>query len=121
MANIQANEEIQILLAEYSSIRDHIIARTNVAIQIITIGAGAVAIITPHIDEKPLLSIITIAVTVLAMGIVTWVVTTDLKAEATQVRVLEKRINHLAGKRILTWETDHGVVHGLVRPFRRKE
>jgi membrane protein implicated in regulation of membrane protease activity len=58
----------------------------------------------------------------ISLSIILFLITTDLLEESRQSVDLERRINKLSGCKepLLTWETEHGAVNGLMRPFRKR-
>jgi hypothetical protein len=93
-------EQIQILMAEYNTLRTEILqaGSTTVAIGVI------VAAYSPFFGATLLL------VLPLIIFLAWRVVDFDTKRNAIRLRELEAVINRLAGSRLLAWETDHGGV-----------
>ncbi len=101
---ITQKEKIQILLAEYSSLRMETVTRGNVIPQISMIGVASLAliftaIITVHL--KLMLFVFLLGVVLLLMRFVH----RDVIKAGDRLRQLETKINERAGEPLLEWET----------------
>ncbi|HEX4694830.1 hypothetical protein [Sphingomonas sp.] len=104
-----ATAKVQVLLAEYSGLKSHIVARTSAAIQASAIGVASLALIVPQLEACPVAGLILLGFLVATVVVIALSIYRDLMAEVSQVRRLETRINNLAGEALLTYETEHGI------------
>jgi hypothetical protein len=102
LSEVGQKEKIQILLAEYNTLRDELIARTNFGLQI---GAGLAAILTWLLQQpsswRPFAGGV---IVVLGICGFSWVNIRDWGKAAEEVRDLEHQINSRAGEHLLTHE-----------------
>jgi hypothetical protein len=107
--------QIQILLAEYNTLRAEVIGRTTSGFQLIGIGFAIVALLLSQAVLQPG-SLATSQAAgwrfwcVLVLGIVllgsaTWFNLREIGRAANRVLLLEKEINERAGERLLQWES----------------
>jgi len=99
-------EKIQILLAEYSSLRTEINARISSTYQVVGIGAALIA----WLLQQPIGSAFWIGLSIAAVGALLCVrfLTYDGTNAAVRVRELETQINELVGEKLLLWESERG-------------
>ncbi|MGJ4973415.1 hypothetical protein ACQR1N_30910 [Bradyrhizobium sp. HKCCYLRH1073] len=111
-SELGAKERIQILLAEYNSMRAQIIARGTAIIQILTIGVAAIGAIAAWLSQQPYFAAVVVLLTSIGITVISRLTFRYLDEEAAHVRALEKRINVLVGEELLTWELNHGRAGG---------
>jgi hypothetical protein len=111
---MDSSQKISILLAEYSTLREEVLAaRGNLAqavglwVPVIAavIGASFSKKLTSH--NKNIIRIIAISAAVYLSASLIWN-EVNTRSFTAQLRVLEGQINELAGEPLLTWETRHG-------------
>jgi hypothetical protein len=103
---IGEKERIQILLAEYNSLRSEILARTTSVYQVAAISALAAIWLLQQQIGKRLLVGGTLAV--IGLSICAWVLARDSMRAALRVQELEKEINRRAGEHLLVWDNEWG-------------
>jgi ABC-type transport system involved in Fe-S cluster assembly fused permease/ATPase subunit len=104
------SDKVQALLFEYNSLRSEIMQRNSVFNQYCVISVPAsVAAVSVVTSAFPPLGIVLCLVICCLLYIVFRIIEFDTLAAAARVRELEARINEMAGERVLTWETDHGL------------
>ena len=103
-------EKLQVLLAEYNTLRTQIIARGTLTVQIITIGVAALAATAAWLNQQPILAIAVFLFLLMTVVIIGRMTRRDLDEEAAHVTKLEGRINQIVGEDLLTWEAKHGRV-----------
>jgi hypothetical protein len=115
---IGPKEKIQILLAEYNTLRAEILTRTSNGFQVVAV---AVALIALLLQKKELDHQFWIAVGIFVFGAVVcgWITVSAIGGAARRIVVIEKAVNSLAGDTLLVWETIHGEAFGEQRtgPF----
>ena len=113
---------IQILLSEYSSLRDEKIQRGSWQIQICTVGGTATVAIFGFmfIYQAIYTGIFLLFLTVALVTVGLSYNDQDVRVIATRVRFLEGRINELAGEELLAWETKSGILgRGYIERLRQ--
>src|SRR5271168_653778 len=104
------NDKVQTLLFEYNSLRSEIMQRNSVFNQYCVISVPAsVAAVSVVTSAFPPLGIVLFLVICCLLYVVFRIIEFDTLAAAARVRELEAQINEMAGERLLTWETDHGL------------
>lgn len=116
---IDKSVKIQILLAEYDGVRNHIVCRTSASIEAAAIGIAALALIVPQLEEQFRTGALLLAVLSVVIAAIFGFIYTDLMVEVRHVRRLEARINELAGETLLTYETEYGISSGVRSRLRR--
>jgi len=110
MSEIGDKDKIAVLLTEYNTLRAEAQHRLTVLIQCSTIAVtilialAGLAITRP--DTEGIYYILLIVVMMYAC--VFWLVDLNLLEETKRIRELERRVNDIAGERLLIWETDFG-------------
>jgi hypothetical protein len=108
------SQKISVLLAEYNTLREEVLAaRGNIAqavglwVPVIAgiVGASFSKQLTLH--RRNIIRIIAISAVIYLGASLIWN-EINTRNFTTQLRVLEGRINELAGEPLLTWETRHG-------------
>jgi hypothetical protein len=103
-------DKIQILLAEYNTLRSEIITRGGTGFQIIAIAAGLLALLLQRqIDTRFVIGCI---VLVAGTAAFTWIITGNIGKLSRRITEIEKDINKRAGETLLSWETAHGEAYG---------
>jgi hypothetical protein len=98
---------IQILLAEYTTLRTEATHRTNNLFQLVAVAAGMVAWATSR-DERSLPFWIILSVSVAVVMFCIWCIERDIYFAGKRMCELEKDINALATEVLLRWETSCG-------------
>jgi hypothetical protein len=100
-------QKIQILMAEYQSLRAEVLQRNTVLNQTIAaFGTLAVPIIA-YVFFKSLLVGLALLAAAPTTVFVTWfIVDRQTRVLARRLRELERSINEKAGEQLLRWETD---------------
>lgn len=100
-------EKVQILLHEYTTLRQEIIARTTHGFQLIAAGAVVLvwALTKPEIDGRFWFGV---AVAISVILISSAMAFRDIGKAAERLRELENDINRRAGEQLLVWETYWG-------------
>jgi hypothetical protein len=112
---LTSKEKVQILLAEYSTLRTEILQRNSVLNQILTVGGASLLAIISFLFARQelialfmglaLLFIVLPCLAIYAIGTVDF----DTLAAAQRLREIESAINKMADERLLIWETDNGL------------
>jgi hypothetical protein len=102
----KAKDKVQILLAEYSGLRNEIMVRTNNVFQLV----AAAVLISLWIIARPVDVRFWIGLVLLVgiCGIFWWFLHRDINKAAARLRQLEEQINRLAGEELMQWESRHG-------------
>lgn len=103
-------EKIQILLAEYNSLRAEALSRGGTAYQILAIAAGALSWLlsqTPDIKFALICAVLSFA-----LGFAAFVCILDVRNACSRTRELEAEINKRAGQKLLLWESERGGMLG---------
>jgi hypothetical protein len=117
---VTQNQKIQVLLAEYSGVRSHIVARTTASIQGVAIFIASLAILAPQFEIHPVTSSILLVILAPILAVVAKFIHSDLYNEVEHVQRLEAEINRRAGEPLLTYETTYGIaVTGVWKRLRR--
>jgi len=104
------SDKVNSLLFEYNSLRSEIMQRNSVFNQYCVISVPAsVAAVSVVTSAFPPLGIVLFLVICCLLYVVFRIIEFDTLAAAARVRELEAQINEMAGERLLTWETDHGL------------
>jgi len=107
---MSTNDKVLTLLAEYSSLRSEIMQRNSVFNQYCVISVPAsVAAVSFAYTAYPPAGISLFLVICGLLYVVFRIIEFDTLAAAARVRVLEKKLNEMAGERLVTWETDCGL------------
>jgi hypothetical protein len=109
--DIGKKEQIQILLAEYGTLRAELIQRTWWQMQMITVSGTITMlifgfIIAGHIVAGAALLVIG----AISLTFALTAIDRDSRILVGHVINLERRINDLGGGEFLTWETQHGLL-----------
>ena len=104
---VGTKDKIQILLNEYSSLRNEVVQRTNNLYQIIGIGAVLLSLIFARSYGEARFWI-AVAIGVVVITTCGFLIHHDVEKLARRLRALEKEINHRAGEELLIWETVWG-------------
>ena len=100
-------EQVNVLLKEYDTLRAEIIARTNNCYQLCAAAAAALAWLTGRANEWTLWALY--AFLFLISAGVAFALYRDINALCSRVSTIERGINHLSGdKELLEWETRWG-------------
>jgi sugar phosphate permease len=112
-SEVGENEKIQILLAEYNTLRDELIARTGNGVQIGTaIAVIIAAIVTWLLDHSTSWRVyVPSALLVVGVAIFALINIRDTWKAAAEVRALEWQIDRRAGEYLLT----HEILSGAAR------
>ena len=103
---IGEKERIQILIAEYSSLRSQLIARTTSIYQVAAILAiAAIWLLQQQIGMMLWMGG---GLTVIGISACAWCLARDCMRAALRVRELENEINRRAGERLLVWDSEWG-------------
>jgi hypothetical protein len=104
--DIGAKEHIQILLAEYNSLRSEINARMSSVYQVVAITAVvAVWLLQQRFGMRLYLGVAAAAV---GLALCAWALMRDCVRAALRVKQLEREINRRAGEHLLVWESEWG-------------
>jgi hypothetical protein len=101
-------EKVQILLAEYNTLKAQIISRGATSVQVIAIGVAALAVSASLLKDNLRLGLVVFLSLLIGVGVQARLTNRDLLEEAAQVRRLEAEINSRAREKLLTWETSNG-------------
>lgn len=105
-STLEAKEQIQVLLAEYATLRNEVAHRTNNIFQLYPVGA---AIFTFIMGQKlDWLFGIALLASALIIGVSTIIAQRDVQIAASRIREIELMVNSLAGEKFLEWETRWG-------------
>ena len=113
---IEDRERLQIILAEYSSLRLEKIGRINIGYQMAAVFIGSIGLfVTERIDT---MSIIAIIIVTVLLGLAIWKVLLGVLNLATRIKNIEESLNELAGMKLMEWESEWGgASHGLLKAF----
>ena len=104
---VSTEEKIKILLQEYTTLRQEIIARTSHGFQMLSVGAVLFSwIILTKTRDAVFWLILVFALSIFAVGI--WFTWRDIEKAAKRIRQLEQSINNRAGEELLVWESKWG-------------
>jgi drug/metabolite transporter (DMT)-like permease len=120
--SVGERERIQILLAEYTSLRSETNSRISSSYQVVGIGTALIA----WLLQQPIGARFWIGVCVILVGALYCgrVIAYDTMNAAKRVRELEIELNNRAGEKLILWESERGGLNasywrGLFLPFRR--
>ena len=125
-ATIGDKEKVQILLAEYSSLRGEINSRISSAYTVVSIAAGFIAwmLTQRQYDIRFWIGAFTVLLGATLCG---WFVGRDCVNAGRRVQELENEINMRAGETLLIWENEKGGLaagywqFGLMRKLVRRK
>jgi hypothetical protein len=107
---MSTNDKVLTLLGEYSSLRAEIMQRNSVFNQYCVISVPAsVAAVSIAYTAFPPAGIILFLVICALLYVVFRIIEFDTLAAAARVRVIEQKLNEMAGERLVSWETDCGL------------
>jgi cytochrome c biogenesis protein CcdA len=101
--SIREFERIQVLLAEWNSLRAEIIARTTIGFQIVGIGFTGIGIVLLQNNIYIKTICLIVGITILSIG--TWFTARDLFKMNRRAKELERNINSRCGETLIEWET----------------
>lgn len=106
MSDIGEREKLQVLLAEYASLR----SESNARISSSYVVVSAIALVIVWLSQQPVSLFWSIAFLVGLVGFAycARVLTFDTLNAAVRVRELEQEINRRVGERLLVWESERG-------------
>ena len=104
MPEVSNEEKIKILLQEYATLRQEIIARTTHGFQLISVGTVVLTWLVATRDPGPFLLIVVLTAAAVLLAAV-WLTFRAIGRAATRVRQLEAEVNRRAGEDLLVWET----------------
>jgi hypothetical protein len=117
--SVREFEKVQVLIAEWNSIRAEIVARTTIGFQIVGIGFTGIGIVLLQQNLIVKFICLTIGVGILAFG--SWFTVRDLFKMHGRVKALEANINVRCGETLMEWETRFSSLStgwwGRSRPF----
>jgi hypothetical protein len=107
---LSARDKIQILLAEYNTLRAEVLMRGGTALQVTAIAAALLALLLQRDTDLRFW----LGFGVLVCGVVTftWIIAGNIGKLAGRIRELEQDINTRAREPLLCWETKHGEAYG---------
>ena len=105
---VAPKDKIQILLAEYNTLRSQIISRGTSMFQTVTIGIASLGLVASQASASPWLSTFLFVFLLLVIALLGRLINRDLHEEAEHVRKLENKINALVREPLLTWENRFG-------------
>jgi ABC-type transport system involved in Fe-S cluster assembly fused permease/ATPase subunit len=109
--SIKEFQKIQILLAEYSTLRTEVLSRYNAQFQssavLVTVFIG-LTVLTSTNGLKPVLIALMIVTALIFIAVLIWI-DVDIAKAARRLRAIEADVNQRAGERLLVWETDTGL------------
>lgn len=104
-------EEVQILLAEYNTLRTELLQRNTTAHQALGVGGTALIAISAYVlTQKLLAGLLLLAILVVLVWIVLRMFDFDSRQAAERIKELERAINERAGAKLLAWETNSGLL-----------
>src|SRR6266849_10226121 len=107
---LSAKEQIDILLKEYDTLRQEIIARTSQGFQVLGFGVllytALVAWFGAHSVDRTFWVLLIIFV--LTIAVVSLMAHRDINMAARRISEIELHVNNLAGATLLQWETKYG-------------
>lgn len=105
--SISQEEKIKILLQEYATLRQEIIARISHGYQIMSVGTVLFAwIFITKTQGIPFWLAFVIALIIFLFAV--WFILRDINKAAERIRELETEINSRAGEELLVWESRWG-------------
>jgi hypothetical protein len=103
---IGPKEKLQVLLAEYNTLRAEILTRTSNGFQVTSIIAGLVAILLQWPLGPRFWMGVTLGVVLYICSL--WIILSATAKLAARLRALEQIINVLVGEELLMWERSYG-------------
>ena len=108
--NLSRMEEIQILLAEYNTLRTELLQRNTTAFQALGVaGTAFIAVIVFTFTQSIWGGLILLVILPTLIWIVLRMFDFDTRNAAVRIAELEAAINDKAGSKLLAWETDYGL------------
>ena len=108
---LDIKDEIEILLTEYNTLRAELLQRNTVTYQLVGVAATAIIGIIAFVFTQ---SLIGGGILLIVSPVIIWVVSRlliyDTLNVARHVQDLEKLINEKANTRLLSWESEHGLL-----------
>lgn len=97
---------VEIIMKEYSTLRDEIIGRSAHLVQVLSIGIAALALLF----TQPLnIKIVLISLLISSLFLLCFSVAIgEISRQAERVRAIEKYVNEQVGEKLLVWEQDLG-------------
>jgi hypothetical protein len=102
---IGEKERVQILLAEYTSLRSEINARMT---SVYTVASFTAGIVIWLLQQQAGSLYLGLAAAGIGLTLCAWALMRDLVRTALRVREIEAEVNRRAGERLLVWETEWG-------------
>ncbi len=103
---LSEKDKIQILLAEYNTLRTELLNRHTAGFQMVAIGTAVLTwLAAQSIDAKFLVLSVVFSI-VMACWI--WVLYADIRRLGVRIRQLEEDVNRRAGEPLLIWESRWG-------------
>lgn len=104
-------DEIQILLAEYNTLRAELLQRNTTSFQALGVaGTAFAAIIIYAFTASIFRGIVLLIVLILLVYLVLRIFDFDTRNAAARLCELEVAINSKAGSKLLAWESDRGLL-----------
>ena len=119
---ITPKERVQILLAEYATLRAEIVMKGAAQFQVATVaGTATIAILGFTVATQTLgLGAILLLATVTFLVIALRFIDFDTRLAAARIREIEASVNALAEEKLLVWETEKGLLSiGYGKRWRR--
>jgi hypothetical protein len=99
-------ERLQVLLAEYNTLRAEILTRTSNGFQVASISAGLIAILLQWPVGVRFWMGLSLGLTL--CGCCLWIILSATAKLEARLRTLEQAINDRVGEELLTWERSYG-------------
>ena len=111
---IEDKERLQIIIAEYSSLRLEKINRINIGYQMVAVFIGSIGLfVAERIDTMSISAIVMVTV---LLGLAIWKVLVGVLNLATRIKNIEEILNQLSGMKLMEWESEWGSAsHGLMK------
>jgi hypothetical protein len=108
---VSDGEKIDILLAEYSTLRNEVLQRNSVLNQfLLVVLTGGVGLATFSIQNgHDKIGVLMLGFLPLIAFLGFKIIEFDTPAASARLKELEKALNGMAGSRLLTWETNRGL------------
>jgi uncharacterized membrane protein len=103
---VGAKEKLQVLLAEYNTLRAEILTRTSNGFQVTSIGASLVAILLQW--PLGLRFWLGLGLGLTLCGCCLWIILSATAKLEARLRTLEQAINDHVGEELMTWERSYG-------------
>jgi lysylphosphatidylglycerol synthetase-like protein (DUF2156 family) len=104
-------QTITVMLHEYDTLRTETLYRYSAQFQTTTVFAavvvGLVTLAVTRGFSRPIVALLIFAL-VVYFGMQIWIFH-DVCRVHRQLDTIEERVNNLAGEKLLTWETEHGL------------